>query len=105
MPVAHEWVKYKAARLRLLRACSIIGDCWVWTGVQRNGYGIININGRTRNAHRAAYALFVADVPYGQSVLRNCGNSLCCNPEHLYLDVQEKPLSAVAAESWHDQRV
>lgn len=85
--------KYKRARERLLKRCEIVGDCWIWRGPRRGEYGIINLDGSTRNAHRAAYALFVSPVHEGVSVLHRCKNKLCCCPDHLFLEVQERPLS------------
>lgn len=91
---------YKRARLRLLKRVEIIGDCWIWRGIRRGAYGVMTIDGTTRNAHRAAYALFVGPVSEGVSVLHSCGNKLCCCPDHLYLGIQERPLmpGQVAAE-------
>lgn len=87
----------KSVRQRILRNCRIRGDCWVWAGTTRGDYGIITIAGSTRNAHRASYAAFTASVPRGVSVLHRCKEPLCCNPAHLYLDVQEKPLNIAGA--------
>lgn len=90
----------KRARLRLLRRCKIVGDCWIWQGTVRGDYGVMSIEGRTRDAHRIAYALFRGPVDHGVSVLHRCPNKLCCAPHHLYLDVQEQPLTpGVAAEA------
>ena len=83
---------YKRARLRLLRKIEIVDGCWIWRGIKRGPYGIMNINGSPRNAHRAAYALFVGPVEDGVSVLHRCGNKLCCCPDHLFLEVQERHL-------------
>lgn len=83
------FARYKNARLRLLRKVEIVGDCWIWRGRTRGPYGVISIDGGLRNAHRAAYALFVAPVHDGVSVMHSCGNKLCCCPDHLFLEVQE----------------
>lgn len=85
----------QSIRQRILRQCSIRGDCWVWNGLTRNGYGIISVNGSTRNAHRVAYAAFREAVPLGVSVLHTCNNPLCCYPGHLFLEIQEKPLKII----------
>ena len=85
----------QSVRQRILRQCSIEGDCWVWRGQTRGDYGIIKIAGSTRNAHRAAYAAFREQVPRGVSVLHTCKNPLCCYPGHLCLDIQEKPLKII----------
>lgn len=94
--MANAWdayFRYKAARVRLLRKCKIVGDCWIWHGLKRGDYGVMSIDGKTRNAHRAAWALFVGPVGEGVSVLHSCGNKLCCCPAHLYLGIQERPLN------------
>lgn len=87
--------RVKRARLRLLRKVEIEGrhGCWIWKGTTRGNYGVMYLEGRIRNAHRAAYALFVAPVADGVSVIHSCPNKLCCCPDHLYLDVQERLLT------------
>ena len=65
--------------------------CWPWTGLQKQGpknpspYGSLRWKGRTATAHRVAYELTNGEVPVGAMVLHSCDNSLCCNPQHLYL--------------------
>lgn len=88
------FVRHKNARLRFLRKVEIVGDCWIWRGRRRKEYGIMCLEGRMCNAHRAAYVLFVNPVHDGVSVLHSCGNKLCCCPDHLFLEVQEKFLSS-----------
>jgi len=62
--------------------------CWLWRGfVQRDGYGQFRLNGRVVPAHRAAYILFVGDIPYGYEIdhvrARGCTSRACVNPAHL----------------------
>jgi hypothetical protein len=62
------------------------GDCWVWTGQKiPSGYGRFTMQGRRHMAHRAAYTLFVGNIPDGMDVLHRCDNPPCCNPDHLFL--------------------
>ena len=91
---AQAFFRRKSERVRFLRKCRIVGKCWVWTGAKRGNYGVFNVSGSIRNAHRVAYVLFREPVHEGVSVLHSCGNKLCCNPDHLFLEVQEKYLSA-----------
>lgn len=37
--------------------------CWPWLrGVDKNGYGILVVDGKSRKAHRVAYDLFVGAI-------------------------------------------
>lgn len=71
-------------RERLEEKLDKSGDCWVFKGaVATSGYGRIGHGGRTLQAHRAAYELFVGPIPTGLHIDHLCRNRLCCNPEHL----------------------
>lgn len=61
--------------------------CWVWQGCRhhRDRYGQIKYNGKARQVHRVAYAIFKDDIPDKITVNHNCLNPACCNPEHLTL--------------------
>jgi hypothetical protein len=62
------------------------GDCWHWTGYRgANGYGRINVAGRTVYAHRAAYELAHGAIPDGLQVLHRCDTPACVRPEHLFV--------------------
>jgi len=59
-------------------------DCWEFTGATaENGYGNINVDGKTTSAHRYCFFLCYGYFPV-QNVNHTCDNSLCCNPLHLY---------------------
>lgn len=62
------------------------GECIEFTGgIGSHGYGVIWLNGKNQNAHKASYLLNVGDVPIGSWVLHKCDNKKCINPYHLYL--------------------
>lgn len=64
-----------------------VGDpnvCWPWTGSRSRGYGLVQLAGGTRPAHRVAFAIARADVPRGILVCHSCDNPPCCNPDHLW---------------------
>jgi len=63
-------------------------QCWEWTGSKgANGYGIFMWDAgppkRTCTAHRAAYRLFIGEIPDGYEVDHLCRRRSCVNPEHL----------------------
>lgn len=59
-------------------------QCWEWTA-RRDGddYGQVQVEGKTRGAHRIAYELAKGMIPQGQVVRHTCDNPPCCNPAHL----------------------
>jgi hypothetical protein len=61
------------------------GDCWLWGGYTRDGYGKFLANRRLRLAHRIAWELTHGPIPEGLCVCHSCDNPRCCNPVHLFL--------------------
>lgn len=70
-------------------------ECWPWNGWHNEqGYGRVEVNGRSYYAHRIIYALAHPgsinwEVKGSQAtavfVLHKCDNPGCCNPAHLFL--------------------
>jgi hypothetical protein len=61
-------------------------DCWPWnSGKGKGGYGLFRIHGKYRYAHQMAYEIVKGSIINGLWVLHKCNNSVCCNPNHLYL--------------------
>ena len=55
-------------------------------GHQQNGYGQFIVKwGQTRLVHRLVWERTNGPIPSGLHGLHWCDNSLCCNPDHLFL--------------------
>ena len=61
------------------------GECWLWTGAcDKNGYGLIGIEGKIWLAHRFSYFLANGELPAYPLVVRHkCRSKNCVNPDHL----------------------
>lgn len=61
-----------------------IGRCEEWPGgINKSGYGVTTVAGRTRYAHRVAYEEFLGPLDERLVVDHLCGNRRCVNPDHL----------------------
>lgn len=61
-------------------------ECWEFTGATSgDGYGSVNLNGKTVGAHRIAWEAAHGPIPPGLHVLHKCDHPSCCNPGHLFL--------------------
>jgi hypothetical protein len=57
--------------------------CWLWTGTQQNGYGVVSIGNRAHRVHRLMHFLYFGDIARGFELHHRCGEKRCCNPWHL----------------------
>ena len=62
-------------------------DCEIWTkGTTGDGYPAMKKDGRTVYVKRALWEAKNGPIPEGMTVRSRCGNRLCVNPEHLYVE-------------------
>lgn len=60
-------------------------DCAEWPGRRdKDGYGVLKIDGRYDTAHRLAFKRSKGEIGSGLCVCHSCDNPSCCNPAHLW---------------------
>ena len=94
----------------LAKVAKSCGDgCWVWVGAIHGkdvrpgfpGYGVMNVQGRQQRAHRISWLLFRGEIEEGKEVLHRCDNSLCVNPEHLFLGTKSENMKDCVSKGRH----
>lgn len=78
-------------------------ECWIWNASLRKAgggfkYGQFSFNGYPEWAHRVAYILFNGPIPEGAKVCHSCDNTLCVNPNHLFLGTQKDNIHDMMAK-------
>lgn len=77
--------------------------CWDWIGAYSKPFakysyqtGQFKMNGKKSRAHRCAWIFYRGQIPLGLYVLHKCNNSMCVNPDHLYLGTHEDNMRDMA---------
>ena len=66
-------------------------ECRLWKySKDKDGYGLLKVNGKTTRAHRECYRAAFGEIPKGLLILHKCNNPSCTNPEHLYAGTQKQ---------------
>lgn len=60
--------------------------CWEWQGgCSVSGYGVVDVNGVSKRAHRTVWELANGPIPDGMLICHSCDNPKCVRLEHLFL--------------------
>jgi hypothetical protein len=60
------------------------GECWIWSGATKGGYGMLRLKGRSALAHRVCWELHFGTIPTEAEVCHHCDVPRCVNPSHLF---------------------
>jgi hypothetical protein len=71
-------------KAKFLSKIRVEGDCWLWVGTLTDaGYGLVNINGTIRRAHRVVFEEQVRKLSSKELLYATCSNRNCVNPSHM----------------------
>lgn len=90
---------------RLTRKSTVEGRCILWQGARhdRDGWGLIKVDGKVKRVHRVAWEIENGPIPEGAKVRHTCPNRNCWNTAHLVLGDQPEAEPEVSIEVDDDE--
>ena len=84
----------------------LIDDCHIFIGCKdRDGYGLININGKTTRAHRYSYEIYNGELPKNCVIHHTCHRRNCVNPAHLQAITPQSNIAEMLERQTFIQRI
>lgn len=77
------------------------GDgCWLWTGgVDKNGYGVMQVQGKVQRATRLSWYFAHGEFPPAHLyACHSCDTPPCVNPAHLWLGTNDENMADCTAK-------
>jgi len=81
--------------------------CIEWSkSTNPDGYGKIQVGGKTVAAHRFAWERVHGEISAGKMVMHSCDNPPCCNTSHMSLGDNAANMQDMLAKgrNWHQQK-
>lgn len=81
--------------------------CWLWMGcTDKDGYGLLRVDGQNVRAHRFSYEEFVGPIGDGLLMCHKCDIPSCVNPDHLFPgDNSANQIDAAKKKRHHGQKL